>query len=120
MTFYACEEAIRLINAYRYPEGVDDEVTPVAGKGEAITEAPRGILFHRYTINEDGLIKNARIVAPTSHNQKVMELDLKNLVEQNQDLNDQLLTERCESSIRNYDPCISCSTHFLNVTIDRH
>ncbi len=118
-TYYACDEAIRLLSAYQYPQDILDEVTPVAGTGEAVTEAPRGILFHRYSIDDQGTIKNARIVAPTSHNQKVMELDLRHLVEQNLDLNDTLLTERCETSVRNYDPCISCSTHFLNVTIDR-
>ena len=118
-TFYACEEAIRIIDKYEYPENVNDEVKVKAGKGQAVTEAPRGILFHRYTIDKNGLIKGARIVAPTSHNQRIIEDDLKRLVEKFHKLNDEALTEKCEHSIRNYDPCISCSTHFLNVKIER-
>ncbi len=118
-TFYACEEAIRIIENYQHPGDIDDHVEPKAGKGLAATEAPRGILFHRYEIDDEGLIKNARIVAPTSHNQKIIELDLRNLVERFHHLNDQLLTERCEQAVRNYDPCISCSTHFLKVKIVR-
>ncbi len=117
--FYACEEAISQIDNYKYPEGLNDHVEPRKGKGHAVTEAPRGILYHRYAIDNEGFIKKAKIVAPTSHNQKVIELDLRRLVEQYQSLNDELLMERCESGVRNYDPCISCSTHFLKVEIER-
>ncbi len=118
-TFYACGEAIDIIDKYKYPEKIEDHVEPKSGKAEAVTEAPRGILFHRYEIDKKGIIKNARIVAPTSHNQRIIESDLRRLVEKFHHLNDQLLTERCEQSVRNYDPCISCSTHFLKVEIDR-
>jgi coenzyme F420-reducing hydrogenase alpha subunit len=118
-TFYACDEAIRIIDGYHYPANINDEVQLKAGKGQAVTEAPRGILFHRYTIDKKGLIKDARIVAPTSHNQRIIEDDLRRLVEKFHRLNDEALTEKCEHSIRNYDPCISCSTHFLNVKIER-
>ncbi len=118
-TFYACGEAIDQIDAYKIAEDVDDEVLPVAGIGRSVTEAPRGILFHRYEMDKEGIIQNARIVAPTSHNQKVIEQDLRHIVELNADFSDEMLTARCESAVRNYDPCISCSTHFLKVKIDR-
>ncbi|MFY0690100.1 MAG: Ni/Fe hydrogenase subunit alpha [Cyclobacteriaceae bacterium] len=118
-TFYACGEAIRIIDDYVAPEAFDDEVLPNAGLGMAATEAPRGILFHRYETDKAGIVKNARIVAPTSHNQRIIEDDLRRLVEKFHHLNDELLTEKCEQSIRNYDPCISCSTHFLKLDIDR-
>ena len=118
-TFYACGHAVDLIENYQQPKDIKDEVTPKAGKGCHVTEAPRGILFHRYTIDKEGIVENARIVAPTSHNQKIIEGDLLRLVEQFQDLDDETLTEKCEQSVRNYDPCISCSTHFLKVKIDR-
>ncbi len=118
-TFYACEHAVYLIDQYKFQEGIEDHVEPCAGTGQAVTEAPRGILFHRYTIDDNGLIQNARIVAPTSHNQRVMEQDLRLVVEKFQHLGDQLLTEQCEQAVRNYDPCISCSTHFLKVNIER-
>ena len=116
---YACEEAIRIIDEYKFPKDIDDRVTPKAGKGRAATEAPRGILFHRYTLGDKGIIQNARIVAPTSHNQTVIEQDLRQFVEKYHELDDESLTEQCESVVRNYDPCISCSTHFLNVIIER-
>jgi coenzyme F420-reducing hydrogenase alpha subunit len=118
-TFYACEEAIRLIDAYRYPGIINDNVEPRAGEGNWVTEAPRGILYHSYRIDNEGLIQEARIVAPTSHNQKIMEDDLRRLVSENLDLSQEVLTHRCEQSIRNYDPCISCSTHFLKLKIER-
>lgn len=118
-TVYACGEAIEIIDHYTYPGELNDTVVPKAGQGEAVTEAPRGILYHRYTIDSQGLITKAKIVAPTSHNQRVIELDLRKVVEKFQSLDDKALTERCESTVRNYDPCISCSTHFLNVIIDR-
>ncbi|MEM7551591.1 MAG: Ni/Fe hydrogenase subunit alpha [Bacteroidota bacterium] len=117
--FYACGEAIQLIDQYEYPSEINDHVEPKAGIGQAVTEAPRGILYHKYSLDEKGLIKKAKIVAPTSHNQKVIERDLRLLVEQYHELDDKELTERCESGVRNYDPCISCSTHFLNVEIKR-
>ncbi len=117
--FYACEEALRLLDQYEYPGEIKDQVEPKSGIGRAATEAPRGILFHRYQIDEKGIIQNARIVAPTSHNQHVIEEDLRRLVIQFEDLSDELLTERCEQAVRNYDPCISCSTHFLKVKIER-
>jgi sulfhydrogenase subunit alpha len=118
-TFHACQLAVDIIDKYEYPHDIYDQVTPKAGKAEAVTEAPRGILFHRYEIDDEGLVMNARIVAPTSHNQRVIEDDLRRVVEQYHNLNDELLTERCEQSVRNYDPCISCSTHFLDVKIER-
>jgi coenzyme F420-reducing hydrogenase alpha subunit len=118
-TFYACEEAIRIIDGYEHPGSVKDHVEPKAGYGSSVTEAPRGILFHGYEIDELGNIVKSRIVAPTSHNQKIIEDDLKRLVEDNLDLDHAKLTHICEQSIRNYDPCISCSTHFLKLDIER-
>lgn len=118
-TFYACGEAIRILEGYQLPKGIVDEVKPVEGTGQAVTEAPRGILYHKYTIDNEGIIQQAKIVAPTSHNQKIIEDDLRRLVEQYIDLNDEELTYRCEQAVRNYDPCISCSTHFLKVNIER-
>ncbi|CAE7703492.1 hydA [Symbiodinium microadriaticum] len=118
-TFEACGIAIKIIEGYRFPTDIKDHVDPKAGTGRAVTEAPRGILFHRYEIDRRGLIRNARIVAPTSHNQRIIEVDLRRLVEQFKELDDDALTAKCEHAVRNYDPCISCSTHFLNVKIER-
>jgi coenzyme F420-reducing hydrogenase alpha subunit len=118
-TLYACQEALRLAEAYEEPEKPAVEITPRAGRGHGCTEAPRGICYHTYELDNEGRILNARIVPPTAQNQKIMERDLWGVVERNLNLPDDKLKWRCEQAIRNYDPCISCATHFLKLTIDR-
>ncbi|MGA8360062.1 MAG: nickel-dependent hydrogenase large subunit, partial [Candidatus Dormiibacterota bacterium] len=81
--------------------------------------APRGSLYHRYTIDGDGIISDAVIVPPTSQNQPSIEQGLRQFVQDRLDLDDAELTRQCEQAIRNYDPCISCATHFLDLTVDR-
>ncbi len=93
-----------------------------AGVGHACTEAPRGILYHRYQTDPEGRLLDVRIVPPTSQNQPRIEADLRQLVEAELalgDLDDEALTWRCEQAIRNYDPCISCATHFLKLEVVR-
>jgi len=116
---YAFDEALRLIEQYEMPERPALELQPRASRGYACTEAPRGTLYHRYTINEQGQILDAKIVPPTSQNQKAIENDLWHYVAQTMHLPDEELTWKCEQAIRNYDPCISCSTHFLKLHIER-
>ena len=90
-----------------------------AGRGAAITEAPRGILYHRYDLAEDGSILEAKIVPPTSQNQRSIELDLAALGPELARRSEPEATRFAEHAIRNYDPCISCSTHFLKMRIER-
>ncbi len=116
---YACDEALRLTDEYEPPEEPAVEVRPRAATGFGCTEAPRGILYHRYRISEDGSILDAKIVPPTSQNQRTIEDDLRQFVTQNIDLPQEDLTWRCEQAIRNYDPCISCATHFLKLKVER-
>ncbi len=116
---HAFDEALRLVDAYEPPQAPAVQVTAGAGTGYGCTEAPRGILFHRYRLEETGLISEAKIVPPTSQNQAMIEEDLKDLVERNIELPDEQLQHRCEQSIRNYDPCISCATHFLKLDVNR-
>lgn len=116
---YAFDEALRLIQAYEPPEQPFLEIVPRASSGCACTEAPRGILYHRYQIDEQGLIREARIIPPTSQNQKTIEEDLRAYVEQHLDTPKTQLTWQCEQTIRNYDPCISCSTHFLQLHMEQ-
>ncbi len=118
-TVFAFEEALRIIDAYKEPHRPHEEVTPRAGTGYGCTEAPRGICYHRYTIDDVGTIVDAKIVSPTAVNQKAIEKDLWHFVESNLDLPDDKLQWECEQAIRNYDPCISCSAHFLNLQVDR-
>ncbi|MGR9089381.1 MAG: Ni/Fe hydrogenase subunit alpha [Gammaproteobacteria bacterium] len=116
---HACDEALRLIADYTPPDQSATAFEPAAGIGMACTEAPRGLLYHRYEIAADGILVTARIVPPTSQNQATIEHDLRDFVESNLNLSDQDLKWRCEQSIRNYDPCISCATHFLKLDIER-
>jgi coenzyme F420-reducing hydrogenase alpha subunit len=116
---YAIEEALAIIAAYQPPDPPSVPVPARAGTGYGATEAPRGVLFHRYTLDADGIIRSARIVPPTSQNQASIEDDLRRYVQRHLDLPDDRLTARCEQMIRNYDPCISCATHFLDLTLER-
>lgn len=116
---YAFDEALRIIEGYEIPDQPAIELHPRAASGSACTEAPRGILYHRYKLNDDGLILDAKIVPPTSQNQKTIENDLRHYVEQAIELPEEQLTWQCEQAIRNYDPCISCATHFLKLHIER-
>ena len=117
--FYAVDEALRIIDDYDPPENPAIEVRPVAGTGFAATEAPRGMLYHRYRIDDDGLIEDADIVPPTSQNQKMIEDDLRRFVPTRLDGTDDEILYVSEQAIRNYDPCISCATHFLKLEVDR-
>ncbi|MCK7546715.1 Ni/Fe hydrogenase subunit alpha [Marinobacter koreensis] len=116
---YACDEALRLIEAYEEPVQPFVAHQPRASEGFGCTEAPRGLLFHRYRLNAEGQIQEAQIVPPTSQNQPSIEADLKEMVGNWLDLPADALRERCEQTIRNYDPCISCATHFLKLDV-RH
>ena len=117
-TFFAVDEALRLIEGYRPPAPAAQAGTPRAGVGAAITEAPRGILYHLYRTDTDGTITEARIIPPTSQNLPTIEADLRRFVTGHLDLDEAELGLRCEQTIRNYDPCISCATHFLDLTIE--
>ncbi|MGB9859269.1 MAG: Ni/Fe hydrogenase subunit alpha [Moorellaceae bacterium] len=101
------------------PQPEEVPYTVQAGQGFALTEAPRGTLYHSYRINEQGLVEEADIVTPTAHNVANMEEDLRAFVPGVLDLPLEEATLKCEMVIRNYDPCISCSVHFLRLEIER-
>lgn len=101
------------------PQPEDIAYTVQAGQGFAITEAPRGVLYHSYRINDQGLVEEADIVSPTAHNVANMEEDLRAFAPSVLDLPLEEATLKCEMVIRNYDPCISCSVHFLRLEIER-
>jgi coenzyme F420-reducing hydrogenase alpha subunit len=127
-TVFACEEALRLVDSYEPPDVPAvtlPAVTDVPGvtdggmiAGVGATEAPRGLLLHRYEIDANGLIHKARIMPPTSQNQLPIEDDLRRVVEAGMNLTLEELTLRAETAVRNHDPCISCATHFLDVRVE--
>ncbi len=114
---YACDEALRLIERYEEPEMPAISLAPRAATGFAATEAPRGLLYHRYRLEADGTIAEARIVPPTSQNQAAIEEDLRSFAGGFLHLPNTALRNRCEQTVRNHDPCISCSTHFLQLEV---
>ncbi len=118
-TVYAIEEALRIIDAYEPPDHPALAVPARAGIGHGVTEAPRGVLYHRYELDADGTVLAARIVPPTAQNQAAIEADLRGFVQDRLGLADDKLTQACEQLIRSYDPCISCAAHFLDLKMDR-
>ncbi|MBW2065596.1 MAG: Ni/Fe hydrogenase subunit alpha [Deltaproteobacteria bacterium] len=118
-TLHACEEALHIVESYEEPAEPCMEIKPRSMIGYGCTEAPRGVLWHRYEVDDRGTILDARIVPPTAQNQKMIEKDLFNFAKSNIHLPRDKLTWMCEQVIRNYDPCISCSCHFLKLEIDR-
>ncbi|MFO0760520.1 MAG: Ni/Fe hydrogenase subunit alpha [Byssovorax sp.] len=118
-TIHAFDLAIDLIERYTPPIHPFVEIPAGAGLGRAVTEAPRGLLYHRYVVDDAGLITDATIVPPTSQNQKTIEEDLFDLAPALAEMPHAEAQARAEQAIRNYDPCISCATHFLTLTIER-
>ena len=118
-TLYAADEALRIIESYDRPDPPAVTCAPRAATGHGCTEAPRGICWHRYELDAEGVILDARIVPPTAQNQKTIEADLTGVVSGSLDLPDDRLAHVCEQTIRNYDPCISCATHFLRLEVER-
>jgi hydrogenase maturation protease len=116
---HCLEEAAGLVRAYRPPDPPFVEVPRRQGSGSALLEAPRGLLHHAYQVGADGLLAAVRIVVPTSHNLESMEADLRALAPSLAALPDGPATLLAEQAVRNHDPCISCSTHFLRVRVDR-
>ncbi|KOV53565.1 dehydrogenase [Streptomyces sp. AS58] len=120
----ATEEALRIIDGYERPPRPAVEVPPRQGVGSGVTEAPRGLLYHRYALAEDGTLTEARIIPPTAQNQTAIEADVRRAVQVRLDsagpaVDDEELAHLCERAIRNHDPCISCAAHFLDVTVER-
>ena len=116
---YACGEALRLIAEYEPPARAFVPAEPRAAVGYACTEAPRGILYHRYRLDNEGAVIDARLVPPTAQNQGVIEEDLRQVATAGLDLDEDALKANCEQSIRNHDPCISCAAHFLTLRVNR-
>ena len=116
---YACDEALRIIDRYREPDRPAVEVTARAGVGCGWTEAPRGMLWHRYECDAEGSIVDARIVPPTSQNQAAIESDLFHFVQRHLDLPDEELDgepSRSSGATTRASPAL---THSQNLTVDR-
>jgi coenzyme F420-reducing hydrogenase alpha subunit len=116
---HATATCLELADGYRPPVPPHVDAPVRAGEGHGASEAPRGLLYHRYVLDQNGLITDAAIVPPTSQNQLRIEDDLRALIPTILDLPDDQVRVMLEQAIRNYDPCISCATHFLTVNLER-
>lgn len=119
-TMWAVDRSIELLEGLKLKADQQPILKTPVGSGYGLNEAPRGLLYHYYKINKQGLIEDADIVSPTAHNAFNMEEDLREFVPQMLDLTDEELTLKCEMLVRAYDPCFSCSVHFLKVNIKRN
>jgi coenzyme F420-reducing hydrogenase alpha subunit len=115
---HATAEAADIIDGYERPVRPAVDWHPAAGSATWATEAPRGLLFHRYDVDEAGIVRKARIVPPTSQNQAAIEADLARFAPTVLDLPHAEATRRFEQLIRSYDPCISCAAHFLDLRVE--
>jgi sulfhydrogenase subunit alpha len=116
---HAYEESIEILETYVPPNPARVAYQYRAATGTAATEAPRGVLYHRYQMDDSGKVVHANIVPPTSQNQSQIEQDLRDFLPSVLHLDDSELAQACERLVRCYDPCISCSTHFLKVRVER-
>ena len=116
---HAYEEALAILREYEPARPHRIEYTCQSGTGCAATEAPRGLLYHRYGVDAAGKITEAKIVPPTSQNQAQIESDLRQWVPRVLSDDDATMARQCENLVRCYDPCISCSTHFLKMKVER-
>ena len=122
-SFHCTEDAIKLIDKLLSNGLKKEELTPPSplfkkrggGTGVGIVEAPRGILFHEYTINKDGIVTDANCIIPTAQNLKMIEEDLRGFVPTILNKSKDEIVRNIETLVRAYDPCISCSTHIMNV-----
>ncbi len=117
-TVYAFDEAIRIIENYTPPDRPAVDIEVKKGIGFGASEAPRGMLYHRYRVGDDGVVLDAKIVPPTAQNLGTIEADLRKFASANVELDREALTWKCEQAVRNYDPCISCATHFVRIEED--
>jgi coenzyme F420-reducing hydrogenase alpha subunit len=116
---HAIAESLAIVESWEPPVEAWQPWEPRAGVASWSTEAPRGVLFHRYEVDEQGHVTRARIVPPTSQNQAFMEDDLRGYVPSVLDLPETEAAARLEALVRCYDPCISCATHFLRLEVER-
>jgi coenzyme F420-reducing hydrogenase alpha subunit len=112
---HAVDRSIEILKNLKVKNEKPKQIRTKAGRGIGVTEAPRGILFHDYVFDKNGYLKKANIITPTAQNLKNIELDIKEFLPKNLNKGKEEIVIEIEKLIRSYDPCISCSAHFLKV-----
>jgi sulfhydrogenase subunit alpha len=114
------DRAIEIIEKWDFKKEYPQEIKPKAEQGIAVTEAPRGLLFHDYIFDKKGIVKKCNIITPTAQFLNNLEKDIREYVSKNLiDKSEKELKLEIEKLIRAYDPCFSCSTHFLDLKIKK-
>jgi sulfhydrogenase subunit alpha len=116
---HCVDEAIDILRTVRPTDEQPVRVPARSGKGAALIEAPRGLLYHSAKVNGEGIVDDYDVVVPTAQNQINIENDLRYHFERNLDKDDEGLRMDAESIIRAYDPCMSCATNFLKMDLTR-
>ncbi|MDP2682645.1 MAG: Ni/Fe hydrogenase subunit alpha [Deltaproteobacteria bacterium] len=116
-TFHCAEDAIKIIDKLLSGSLKKEELKKPKkyGRGAAVVEAPRGSLYHEYTISKNGIVEDANCIIPTAQNLAIIEDDLRNFIPTILNRPKEEITRGVESLVRAYDPCISCSTHIMDV-----
>jgi sulfhydrogenase subunit alpha len=109
------EHSLEIIDAMKIRKEPLPKISSRESEGIGVTEAPRGVLYHSYKMNSQGFVEDANIVVPTLQNCRNIEEDLKQFVPTQLKKPKEKVEREIEKLIRAYDPCISCSTHFLKV-----
>jgi sulfhydrogenase subunit alpha len=120
-TVHAIEDSINIINQI-ISSGLKEEENKIkvrAGRGIGAVEAPRGILFHDYTYDENGILTKANCIIPTNQNHKNIQKDMEALAPSILNRPEDEIQHTLEMLVRAYDPCISCSTHLLKLLVKK-
>jgi len=112
---HSIDASIKILESVEFKEEKIPPIKPREGEGIGVIEAPRGTLYHMIYLDEEGKVKFSNLVIPTAQNQIQMELDIRDLIQENLDKDKHEIQHLVEMLIRAYDPCFSCASHFLRI-----
>jgi len=112
---HSIDASIKILESYEFKKESIPKFEVKEGHGVGVVEAPRGTLYHMIYLDKEGKVKFGNLVIPTAQNQIQMELDIRDLVEENLDKSKHEIQHLVEMLIRAYDPCFSCASHFLKI-----
>ncbi|MCS7106134.1 MAG: Ni/Fe hydrogenase subunit alpha [Candidatus Aenigmarchaeota archaeon] len=112
---HSIDASIKILESYEFKKEGLPKIEPKESEGIGVIEAPRGTLYHMIYLDNEGKVKFGNLVIPTAQNQIQMELDIRDLIEENLDKSKQEIQHLVEMLIRAYDPCFSCASHFLRI-----
>jgi sulfhydrogenase subunit alpha len=112
---HSIDSSIKILEEFDFKEEKLPEIKVKSGEGVGVVEAPRGTLYHMIYLNAEGKVKFSNLIIPTAQNQIQMESDIRNIVQKNLKKDKHEIQHLAETTIRAYDPCFSCASHFLKI-----